>query len=126
MRHASFLIVTAIVEGGAGVCLLLLPAIALEVLLGVSQAVPEATLVGRVAGAALLALGVASWFGRNDLHSPAQRGLLTGLLIYNGTVAVLLVYAALGLSMAGIALWPAVGLHVSMAVWCVACLRIKP
>ncbi len=115
MYHVAFFIVTTVVEVGAGICLLFLPAVAFELLLGVSQAAPEASLVGRVAGAALLALGIASWLGRSAGRSPARNGLLTGLLVYNGSAAALLVYAGLGLSTAGIALWPAVVLHTALA-----------
>jgi hypothetical protein len=126
MSPAPFFIVTAVVEVGAGVCLLVLPAVAFELLLGVSQAAPETTWVGRLTGSALLALGVASWLGRNAGQNPARHGLLMSLLIYNGSAVTLLAYAGLGLSMAGIALWPAVVLHSGMASWCVACLWIKP
>jgi hypothetical protein len=116
MRRSHLLIVTAVVEVGAGLALLLLPALALDLLTGVGGSAAEALLVGRVAGAALLALGVASWLER---HRPAPGGLIAGLLVYNAGVGGLLVYAALGLDMAGILLWPAVGLHVALAGWCV-------
>src|SRR4051794_13919051 len=101
----SLLLVTAVVEVAAGVGLLLLPVVAFELLLGVSRPAPEAVFVGRVAGAALLAIGVASWAARPDKHSSAQVGLLAGLLLYNCAAAALLVYAGLGLSMDGVALW---------------------
>jgi hypothetical protein len=126
MYRASFLIVTALVEAGAGLVLLFLPAVAVELLIGVSQAAAEALFIGRVAGAALSALAVASWLGRSDVRSPTHLGLLIGLLIYNGAVAALLGYAGLVLSMTGIALWPAVVLHTALGVWCVACLWVKP
>jgi hypothetical protein len=119
MHRLSLLVATAVVEAGAGLGLLLLPAVVLNLLIGVSQPAPEAVFVGRVAGAALLALGVASWLGRSG---PAPGGLIAGLLVYNASVASLLVYAGLGLDLAGIALWPAVVLHVAMAGWCVECL----
>ena len=32
-------------------------------------------------------------------------------------------YAGLGLGLSGIGLWPAVALHSTLAVWCVACLK---
>jgi hypothetical protein len=125
MYPASFFLVTALAEVGAGVCFLLLPAALFDLLLGVSGAAPEATFVGRVTGVALLALGVASWLGRRAERSPARDGLLFGLLIYNAGVGALLVYAALGLGLVGVVLWPAVMIHAAPAGWYVACLRIK-
>src|SRR5262249_36575021 len=83
-------------------------------------------LIARVAGAALLAIGVACWLARGDERSPAQLGLLAGVLIYDVAAAVLLAYAGLVLSMVGIALWPAVVLHTALAVWCVLCLWVRP
>ena len=115
MPWRSLLVATAVFEVGTGLGLLLLPAVVLDLLIGVGQPAPEAVFVGRVAGAALLALGVASWLERRE---PAPGGLIAGLLVYNATVAGLLVYAGLGLDMAGVALSPAVALHAAMAAWC--------
>ena len=126
MHQITFLIVTAFVEVGAGLLLLCLPTVAFDLLLGVGQPSVEARFVGRITGAALFALGVISWLGRGDKQSPAQRGLLVGVLIYDVAAAVLLADAALELRMAGIALWPAVVLHTALAGWCVACFRIDP
>ena len=121
MHRTWFLIVTALVEVGTGLSLLFLPSIPLALLLGVSGAAPATAVIARVAGAALLAIGVASFLARSDQHSPAQLGLLTGVLIYDAAAAVLLAYAGAVLKMAGIALWPAVALHTALAAWCVAC-----
>jgi len=126
MHRAYLLLVTAIVEIGAGLFLLILPSVPLALLLGVEQATLEATFIGRVAGAALLAIGVACGVGRKGDCTPAQLGLLIGVLIYDAAVAVLLAYAGLVLNFAGIALWPAVVLHTILAVWCVICLRASP
>jgi hypothetical protein len=115
-------IVTAIVEVGAGLALLVWPPLPLWLLLGSQEYLPEAFLFGRVAGAALYAIGVASWLARNDQRNPAQLGLLAGVLIYNVAVAILLVDAGARLSMAGVALWPAVALHGTLATWCIVCL----
>jgi hypothetical protein len=125
-QRKYLLIVTAVGEGGTGLLLLFLPAVLLALLLGEGPAAPEALFVGRVAGAALLAIGVACWLARNEPVSPAQRGLLTGVLIYDAAVAALLSYAGLVLSMVGVALWPAVVLHTALAVWCVECLWVEP
>jgi hypothetical protein len=124
MHAAYFLIVTAFAEVGPGLLLLLAPAAPLALPLGESRAVPEALFVGRVAGAALLALGVACRLARGDRHGPARQGLLVGALIYDAAAAVLLAYAGLVLTLAGVALWPAVVLHTALAGWCVACLGV--
>jgi hypothetical protein len=126
MRRAPLLIVTAFVEAGAGLLLLSLPAVPLGLLLGAGEAPPEATFVARVAGAALLAIGVSCWLGRRDERGPAQLGLIVGVLLYDVAAAVLLAYAGVFLRMSGVALWPAVVLHSALAVWCVVCLRAEP
>jgi hypothetical protein len=126
IHRANLFIVTAVLEVGTGLLLLFVPAVPLALLLGVGQAAPEALLVTRVAGAALLAIGVACWSARNGGQSAAQLGLLIGILIYDGAAAALLAYAALGLGMVGMALWPAVVAHAALAVWCVRSLRAEP
>ena len=103
--------------------LLLLPAVPLVLLLGIALPGAEVALVSRVAGAALLAIGVSCWLARTDADSAAQRALLIGVLIYDAIVAAVLVYAGWVLSLAGIALWPAVVIHAALAVWCLSVLR---
>ena len=122
MHRTWLLIVTAIAEVGTGLVLLVFPPILLALLLGIEQASPETVLVSRVAGAALLALGVACWLARNDRGGPAHLGLLVGVLVYDIAAAAILAYAGLFVNLHGIALWPAVVLHVALAVWCVVCL----
>jgi hypothetical protein len=126
MHRRWLLIVTAYVEVGTALFLLFLPSIPLVLLLGVSLAAPEAVIMARVTGAALLAIGVASYLARSDQHSPAQLGVLTGVLIYDVAAAALLAYAGSVSRMAGIGLWPAVVLHAALAVWCVACFWVRP
>ncbi len=125
MHRASFFIVTAVGEASVGLALLVRPSLPLTLLLGVSELPPEGLLVARLAGAALLALGVASWLARSAAENSARRGLLVGLLIYDAIAAVLLGYAGLILSLVGIALWPAVVLHALLAIWCGLCLLVK-
>jgi hypothetical protein len=93
------------------------------VLLGLDHATVDAIFVGRLAGAALLAIGVASWIARTDTRTPAHLGLLTGILIYNAAATLLLAYAGAILKMVGVLLWPAVAAHAILAVWCFSCLQ---
>jgi hypothetical protein len=125
VRRKYLLVVTALGEGGTGLALLSAPAVVFRLLLGVESAAPQALVIGRVAGGALLAIGVACWLARNDGRS-AQFGLLTGVLVYDVAAAVLLSAAGSSLGMTGVALWPAVVLHGALALWCVYCLRIEP
>jgi hypothetical protein len=117
------LLTTAFVEVATGLCLLFLPAVLLTILLGSEHATDDALLVGRIAGAAVLAIGIASWMARTDAFTPAQLGLLTGILIYDAAASMLLAYAGAVLKMVGVPLWPAVALHAILALWCLSCLR---
>ena len=100
-----------------------LPALAIWVLLGVREPSPEALIASRIGGTGLLAIAVACWLGRDDGGSSSQHGLLWALLLYNvGAFAVLTVAGSM-LRMAGVALWPAVGLHAVMTIWCALNLR---
>jgi hypothetical protein len=123
MRLKELFIVTAVVEVITGLALLALPAVVLASLLGIQAAVEETLVVSRIAGAALLAIGVTSALARDDARSPAQRGVLVGILTYDVLVALLLAYAGLAVQMAGAALWPAVVLHTLLTIWCILCLR---
>jgi hypothetical protein len=112
--------VTAAIELGAGMALLLLPSLTAVLLIG-SPLESSATLtVARIAGAALLTLGVACWLARDDTLSGAARGLVTAMIVYNFGVAIILGALGLGPQPVGIALWPAVLLHAAMTGWCVA------
>ena len=117
---------TAIIEAATGLALLVVPSVVVQLLLGSPLDTSAAVTLGRVAGAALLALGVACWLAHCDEQSRAARGLVAAMLLYNISVAAVLAFAGLGLGLHGIALWPAVILHAVMAVWCIACLRRSP
>ena len=111
--------VTAAIELGAGVALLCCPSAAVALLLGSGLDAPAAVALGRVAGAALLALGVACWLARGDGESRAARGVVTAMTVYNLGAVAILGTAGIRLRPVGVALWPAVVLHAAMAVWCI-------
>jgi len=120
-----FLTLTAIIEAATGLALIAVPAIVVRLLLGAEISGASMPL-GRVAGAALLALGVACWLARDDTQSRAARGLVVAMLMYNIVATAVLAFAGIGLGLHGVALWPAVVLHAAMALWCLACLRCSP
>ena len=117
---------TAIIETATGLGLLAVPSVVVRLLLGSPLDTSAAVMLARVAGAALLALGVACWLARDDTQSRAARGLVVAMLIYNIAATALLAFAAIGLRLHGVALWPAVVLHAVMGAWCVACLGRSP
>lgn len=113
---------TAVIELGAGLALLTCPSATTVLLVGAPLEASATLTVARVAGAALLALGVACWLARGDAHSRAARGLVAAMVLYNLGVAVILGAAGIRSQAVGIALWPAVMLHAAMTVWCIASL----
>jgi hypothetical protein len=95
------LVLAAVGEVATGVALLLVPSLVGQLLLGV-ELTGVAVSVARVAGIALIALGVACWPG-----TP-----LLGMMIYSAAVALYLSYLGFAGDLTGVLLWPAVVLHV--------------
>ena len=121
----KLLIVTAVIEAGAGVGLLFNTSATVAILLGSSLDTPPALALGRVAGAALFALGMACWLAYYAAQSCAARGLVSAMVLYNLGAVVILGSAGIRLQPVRVVLWPAVVLHAVMAVWCVTCFLIK-
>jgi hypothetical protein len=121
----NLLTVTALIEAGAGLALLICPSLIILLLFASPLDIPALLTLGRVTGSALLALGVACWLGRYNIESSAAKGLVFAMLLYNLGVAVILAAAGIVSQPVGILLWPAVVLHSAMAVWCNAILRCK-
>ena len=116
-KRKLFLVVVASVEALTGLGLLVLPSLPLALLLGLESPTVDTLLVGRIAGAALLAIGIASWVARADEPCSSLVGLLTGLSIYNAAVSGLLLYAGTMLKMNGGLLWPTIAFHAALAIW---------
>jgi len=94
------LVLAAVGEVVTGVALLLVPSLVGQLLLG-AELTGVAVTVARVAGIALIGLGVACWPG-----TP-----LLGMLIYSAAVTLYLAYLGIAGGLTGILLWPAVILH---------------
>lgn len=103
MRKA--LIFAAIAEAATGLALLILPSLVGQALFG-EELAGIATVFARVAGIALIALGVACWPGPP----------LAGMLIYSAVVAAYLTYIGIAGGLGGVLLWPAVVVHVILSV----------
>jgi len=103
MKNA--LAVAAVIEIATGVALLLVPSLVGQLLLGVEPTGIAMTLA-RLAGIALVGLGVACWPG-----TP-----LLGMLTYNVAAALYLAFIGLSADSSGALLWPAVVAHLVLAV----------
>jgi hypothetical protein len=99
------LIFAAVAEAATGLALLIVPSLVGQLLLG-EELTGVAMPVGRVAGIALIALGVACWPGPP----------LIGMLIYSAVVTLYLTYVGFVGGLTGAFLWPAVALHVVLSV----------
>jgi hypothetical protein len=110
-------IVTAVLEAGAGLMLLVVPAMVLRLLFGSVVELFPAASIARVAGAALLSLGAACWWARHDERSAASRALVGGLLVYNTAVGALVSVGVLGAL--GPLQWTAIVVHGALALWCI-------
>jgi len=94
------LVFAAVAEAATGLALLIVPALVGKLLLGESLtgvAIP----VARVAGIALVALGVACWPGPPIL----------GMLTYSALVTFYLAYLGFAGGFAGVLLWLALAFH---------------
>jgi len=119
----TLLIVTALFEAATGVALVASPSFVVSFLIGSPLDSLPGSVVARLAGVALLTLGVVCWLARNDQMNRVMVGPVSAMLLYNIAAATLLIYARLGLRLSGVGLWPAVVLHAILAGWCIACLR---
>ena len=95
----------AVGEASTGLALLIVPGLVGRLLLG-EELTGIAIPVARVAGIALIALGVACWPGTPPV----------GMLTYSAAVTVYLAYLGVAGGLSGILLWPAVVLHTVLSV----------
>jgi len=99
------LIFAAAAEAATGLALLIIPSLVGLLLLGEELsgvAIPAA----RVAGIALIALGIACWPGPP----------LAGMLSYSTVVTLYLAYLGFVGGLVGIFLWPVVALHLVLSI----------
>ena len=121
----ALLIVKSAVEILAGLAFALFPASLFIILLGTPLA-PGGLFAFRMFGAAIFAMGLACWLTRDDSESPAARGLIMAMLIYDAAFVAILLSARFGGRLSGTGLWPVVVLHSGLGISSLLCLRKSP
>ena len=111
MGMKKLLGLAAVLEAATGLVLIIRPALVAQLLFGDGVAGAGMALA-RVAGFALLALGVACWPSREAGSGIARSA--RALLTYSLPVTIYLVYLGIVGHLEGILLWPGVAVH---AVW---------
>lgn len=119
----ALLIAKSAVEILAGLALAFFPSAVVPLLIGSPLDAAPGIVVGRMAGVALITLGIACWLARNDSQSRAATGLIVALLFYDAAVVVILLTARLVMQLSGIGLWPAAMVHSGLGIWSLFCLR---
>jgi hypothetical protein len=99
------LIFAALGEAGTGLALLVGPSLVGQLLLG-EELTGVAIPVARVAGIALIALGIACWPGPP----------IVGMLTYSALGTLYLTYIGFAGGLTGVLLWPAVALHAVLSI----------
>ena len=95
------IIIAAVGEAATGLALLIVPSVVGQLLFR-EELTGSGVLFGRIAGIALMGLGVACWPG------PPR----VGMLFYSVVVALYLVFLGVSGGSTGVLLWPAVALHL--------------
>jgi hypothetical protein len=119
-QQKSLVWAMTVLELLAGLGLLLVPGFALDALLGTLNPAAETLGVSRLAGVALIAIGVMCHSGH---RSPLSWWVLAGMLVYNAGAAAVLAFIGAELGLAGPLLWPAVILHAGLTIWVLISLR---
>jgi hypothetical protein len=100
-----------VIEAATGIALIAVPQLVARVLLGTG--LPDGGIaVGRVAGLALLSLGLACWPTEDSTTPSAVRALFA----YNLLASLYLGYLRVSAGFVGLLLWPACALHAGLAV----------
>jgi hypothetical protein len=121
MKTKSLFVVTALIEAGTGLTLVLAPLAAVALVFGTRIETAIEMALAALAGSALIALATDCWLARNDEED--ARSHLVAMLVYNIAAVAVLARAGLVSGLRGPLLWPAALLHAALALWCINCLR---
>jgi hypothetical protein len=115
MMKKNVLALSAAAEAGTGLLLLVWPPIVVRLLFG-EEISGAGVIMSRIAGIALIGLGVACWPGN------FARQALNGMLTYSALAMLYLSYIGVRGEAVGLLLWPAVGAHVVLVALLVVAL----
>jgi hypothetical protein len=113
----NVLALTAVAEGVTGLLLLAWPALVVRLLFAEEASGPGIGM-SRIAGIALIGLGVACWPGESTLQP------LCGMLTYSTLAMLYLIYIGIRGEAVGVLLWPAVVAHAVLVALLVS-MRFK-
>lgn len=104
--------VAAAIETATGLALIIYPQAVASLLLDADLGMAGIA-VGRVAGIALLSLGLACWMSRKVANEAAA---LAAILTYNLLVTTYLIALGFAGELVGILLWPAIAIHAVLTL----------
>ena len=105
----KILMLAALAEASTGVILLAYPPIVVRLLFD-AEVVGAANVMSRLAGIALIGLGVACWPGNSSFQP------LYGMLTYSLLAMLYLIYNGVRGEEVGLLLWPGVVVHVILVI----------
>jgi hypothetical protein len=110
IKTRSMIRAIATAEAGAGLTLLILPRLFVQVLLGV-EVTGSGVVISRLFGLALFSFGLACWPDRQVPNGGSRMRAIRVLLIYNGLATAYLSYLRTLGGYRGVALVPAILFH---------------
>jgi hypothetical protein len=113
MRSKRVLVLAAVSEAATGVALIIVPSLVGRLLLG-AELIGVTIPVARVAGIALIALGVGCWPGSEATGTPTRA--LRAMLCYSLLITLYFAYLGIRGEWVGVLLWPAVVVHAILTI----------
>lgn len=106
--------ISGVLECLTGLALLLSPGITTAFLVGAEPGA-VGSMIGRVAGVALLSLGITCWSAKADAGGAARKGTLGAITLYNAGAGLLFVLFAATGQAGGPVVWAVGVLHLGFA-----------
>ena len=119
MNVKLLLEVMAFINVIAGLALIGIPVFLSGAVLGFPISEPGAIVVSRVAGAAILSLGIVCWMLISEARSRTGKSLVTGMAVFNTLLMLVMVYAITIQNISSPGLWVVVLVYSVLAGWCI-------